>query len=81
MKYSLRNLMWGVVVACLATALGVMVYKTPRYISPSKFATLEKIERAQLRALHEELDKCYGKGNWSLERDDSGTLVVKRPSE
>lgn len=80
MTYSLRNLMWSVVVMCLGTALVVKVFESRRYLSYTSFSRFEKEERAQLRALHWELNHCLGKGNWRLERDHSGALEVKRSS-
>ena len=77
MKYSLRNLIWFVIVVCLATVLVIEMREVHRH-SFEAWDRLEKERRAQLRALHWELDRILGKGNWMLERDKASTLVVKR---
>ena len=80
MKYSLRNLMWSVIVVCLATTLVVKGIESQQYASCASIARADVETRAQLRAFHKELDECLGKG-WRFERDASGTLVVKRSGE
>jgi hypothetical protein len=81
MRYSLKNLMCGVVSIGLTIILVAKVMESQRTIATYNFLTkIEPEERAKLEAFHAELDRCLGKG-WRFERDSSGTLVVQRLNE
>lgn len=78
MKYSLRSIMWFVVVLCLTIAFVRNLYESRIAADQQKANSEYEPElREKMRAYRLELDKCLGKG-WSLEKDDAGKLVVKR---
>lgn len=77
MQYSLRSVLWAIIVVCLGTTLILKIREARRISQTSEILSRDEAAlKGKVRAIRYALADEIGT-QWKLERNDKGELVVK----